>query len=95
MSRALPILALLLVAVGGLVAAAFVVQNSLRTVTLSLNLGVAAWEYPPVSVMALAGGTFALGALLGALVLTWWTWGLRKKVRDLQRQLAMADAGGF
>lgn len=96
MPRAVPmILAVLTIGTAGFVATAFVVQNSLRTVDLSLNLGLAAWQYPPVSVMTLTAGAFALGLVVGAGVFLWRNWGLRAKVRELQRQLAMADAGGF
>ncbi|TNE87789.1 MAG: LapA family protein [Deltaproteobacteria bacterium] len=93
--RALAIIAAVLVIAVGFVGSAFVVQNSLRTVTLSLNLGFAAWQYPPVPVMWLLGGSFAAGALVGGLFFVWRSWGLRAQVRNLERQLAMSEAGSF
>ncbi|MCO4747762.1 MAG: LapA family protein [Proteobacteria bacterium] len=96
MGRALAIITVLLGGTGVLVGSAFVAQNSLRTTQLSLNLKFAAWELAePVSVMALMGGAFAVGLLLGSGFFMWRNWGVKAQVRDLKRQLAVTDAGGF
>jgi uncharacterized integral membrane protein len=95
-SSTLPLVAAaVLLAGAGLVLTAFFIQNSLRMVTLSLNLGFAAWQYPPVSIMTFAGGAFLLGFLVALGLSLWRNWGLRSRVRQLERQLAMAEAGGF
>ena len=96
MARMLVMIAGLLGLTGVGVAAAFVAQNAARTTQLSLNLGFMANELKsPISVMALVGGAFVLGGLLSAAFFIWSNWGVKSKVRALQRQLAVADAGDF
>lgn len=83
-------LALLLLA--GVVVSAFYVQNSLRLVELSLDLGVVAWKLSsaqPVSL--LLGVAFLCGAL------PFWIWGwwrglaLQGQIRQLRQELAVGS----
>ncbi len=72
----------------------FAIQNAGRTVQLSLDLGVAAWQLAePASVSAVVGGAFGLGFAL-ALGLTLPRLSrLGRKVRALERQTALTGGG--
>lgn len=87
------LVALLLAATVGFVGYLFVVQNSLRTTQLSLNLGFAAWELSqPLPVVALVGGAFGAGLLLGLLLLLP-GWARRgRKLRQLEQEIALGGA---
>ena len=82
---------LVVVLVLGGVVALFVIQNGARTTQLSLDLGVAAWQLDkPVSVPALMAATASGGFLLGAVPL--WLRGMSRgrRLKQLERQQAVA-----
>lgn len=86
---------LLLLAVMGAFVGLFYVQNSARTTQLSLDLGFAAWQLKqPVSVPILVLGSVGGGFLFGFLPT--WMRGLARgrRVKQLERQLALHDAQG-
>lgn len=86
---------LLLLAVMGVLLSLFYVQNSARTTQLSLDLGFAAWRLQqPVPVPALVLGCVGGGFLVGFLPT--WMRGLSRgrRVKQLERQLALHDAQG-
>jgi hypothetical protein len=61
----------------------FTVQNSSRTAQLSLDLGVAGWQWQlerPLPLPALLWGALAVGLLLGAVPL--WLRSLRRKLKS-------------
>lgn len=74
------------VLLGGL----FVVQNSARTVVLSLDLGFAAWRLAePMSAPLLVGLCFGSGLLLGAGAVSVKAMQLSAKVRRLEQQVGV------
>ena len=94
MGRYLTIAALVFSALTIGVIVLFVVQNGARTTQLSLDLGFAAWQLQqPMQVPALIGIAFGSGLVLGALPL--WLRGIaqRRRVRELERQVALSTDG--
>ena len=91
MRRAVIAVWVVVLAVLGIVAYLFAVQNGLRTVMLSLDLGFAAWQLgKPVTVPALMRTCFALGFLVGGVILLPRTLALRRRVQKLERQVALS-----
>lgn len=86
-----------LVALGIAIIAAFTIQNSGRTVDLSLDLWFAAWKLSkPASASALVWGSFLTG---GGLVAGWALLrqrGLSRRIRQLEQQIALSggSSGG-
>lgn len=90
MSRSAAFVAVVLVALIA-IGALFSVQNAERTVVLSLDLGVAAWQIrDPVPVPALIGVCFGAGFLLGGLLVSIRAVRLSSRVRTLEQQLAIS-----
>lgn len=90
-STILKLVVFLLVAVVG---AMFVAQNAARTTQLSFNLGLVMWQLEkPLPVMALLGGAFGGGLLLGLALLGARSMRLSRKVRQLEQQIALSDTG--
>ena len=82
----------LIVLLGGGVTALFAIQNSSRTVNLSLDLWVAAWQLQdPVSVPVLIAVSALSGAIVVGLPLLLRSWRLGSRVRSLQQQVDLAD----
>jgi uncharacterized integral membrane protein len=95
MSRNGWIAVLLLLAVVVSLAGLFYVQNSARTTQLSFDLGFAAWQLTsakpvPALLLGAAGGGFLLGFL------PMWLRGFARarKIKQLERQLALQDGRG-
>ena len=91
------LLSLLLFAALGFTVYLFVIQNSLRTTRLSLNLGPAgAWKLAqPVPVLAVVGVAFGAGFVLAALWFGVRSARLARRLRAAEQQLALrADVGG-
>jgi uncharacterized integral membrane protein len=73
-----------------LVGALFAIQNSARTVQLSLDLGFAAWQLgQPMSAPLLIGLCFGTGLLLGASAVSIKAMQLASKVRRLEQQVGV------
>lgn len=72
----------------------FFIQNSLRTVVLSLNLGpLGAWTVnQAIPVPVALAASFALGAVLVAIPALVGSYRKSSRIRELERQLA---ASGF
>jgi hypothetical protein len=95
MSRTTAILVVIAALVLGGLATLFVVQNAQRTTQLSLDLWVRAWELQgPVSVPALMGLCFGTGLLLGGGFFWLRAAAAWRRVRVLERQVALQDRGG-
>ncbi len=84
---------ILLVLLGLVAGAAFVMQNSARTTELSFDVMVAAWKLArPISVPALMGICLGVGALVA------WALGLsarvalQRRVRQLEQENALRGA---
>lgn len=91
MRRAVIAVLVVLLAVLGIVVYLFAVQNGLRTVMLSLDLGFAAWQLAkPVTAPALMSICFALGFLVGGVILLPRTLSLRRRVKQLEGQVALS-----
>lgn len=71
----------------------FVWQNSLRTVQLTYDLGFAAWQTTPLPVVALVGGAFVVGLLLGAIAFIGRAAAANRRVRQLEQQIALNESG--
>lgn len=72
------------------VAALFVLQNINRSSQLSLDLYFAAWQLQePVPVMALVGGAFAVGLLLGGLASLSRAFASRRTIKQLRNELSL------
>ena len=81
-----------LLAVG--LAALFTVQNSARTVPLSLDLWFWAWQLKDeVSAPVLIGSSFGIGFALGAAVVAVRAFKLAGQVRKLEHQLSIKAFG--
>lgn len=92
-ATATTILLLLILAVVGVIVL-FVVQNSARATQLSLDLGFAAWQLAdPVPVVALVGGAFGLGFVIGAGWFGIRSMQLSSKVRRLEQEIALSGSG--
>lgn len=90
MSRSALFAAVVIVALIAL-GALFSVQNAERTVVLSLDLGVAAWQIrDPVPAPLLIGVCFGSGFLVGGLLVSIRAVRLSSRVRALESQLAVA-----
>jgi len=84
------IVALVLLAALGFVTYLFVLQNSARTTALSLDLGVAAWATSaPLPVVPLLGAAFGSGFLVALVALLPRLAGQGRRVRALERQIAL------
>ena len=69
---------------------AFAVQNSARAVTLSFDVGLAAWQLrEPAPVPWVIGVSFAAGLLLAAVAGLRARWALARRVRQLEQELAL------
>jgi hypothetical protein len=72
------------------VVAAFTIQNSSFEAKLQLDLGVAAWRLAsPVSVPVLMWTSFAVGAVVPALVLIARNARLNSRIRQLEQEIAL------
>lgn len=75
----------------GIVVYLFAVQNSLRAVVLSLDVGFAAWQLDKaVAVPALMSICFGVGFVVGGVILLPRTLSLRRRVQELERQVALS-----
>lgn len=71
--------------------AAFTIQNSGRTVELSLDLGFAAWKLArPATASAVVWGSFGAGFALAFVGGFFRRAALTRRVRQLEQQLALA-----
>ncbi len=79
-----------------LVAVLFLVQNSATTVQLTFDLGRPgfAWRVgQPMPFLWLVAGGFGLGLIVSIVPLRWYS-AASRKVRQLEQQIALGDAGG-
>ena len=73
----------------------FSIQNSSRTTQLSLDLFVAAWQLQtPVSIPLLMGSCLGAGWLLGALMFGLQSAGRARRIKALEREIALGGGGG-
>jgi uncharacterized integral membrane protein len=73
-----------------LIGALFAVQNSARTVQLSLDLGFVAWQLAePMPVPLLVGLSFGSGLLIGAGVISIKAMQLAARARRLEQQVGI------
>jgi len=90
MRSRLTIVLLVLAAVVVFVGVLFVMQNSARSTQLSLNLGFAAWQLgQPISMPALIGISFGGGVLITLIATLPRLGRLGRRVRALERQVAL------
>lgn len=91
------VIAGVLVCLGGAVAVLFILQNAARTTQLSLDVYVAAWQLgEPIPVTGLIGLSFVAGFLVCGVLAAWRGLAARKRIKALQRQLALgADTASF
>lgn len=86
---------LILGVVSAFIAALFYIQNSLRKVDLSLDLGLRAWRLAePVSVPLVLFVAFAVGLLLGLLAMSLAWRRASGRVAELELRLARASVSG-
>ncbi len=75
------------------VAGLFFWQNSLRTVRLSIDLGVVASQTQPIPVVYLLGGSFAVGFVAASIAWLGRAAAANRRVRQLEQQIALSESG--